>query len=130
MTPKEEIKHYIENYDPATSLDINLFLQEFYIFKTDISTDTIDGKLSFLREFCKKRHGIDIKAKSKKQIIVYCRFIVINWLKENTSWTYYKIGKYFNGSNHATIINAVKKHKILMDYQDYRDINNEIISLL
>lgn len=130
MTPKEQIKHYIENYDPKTSLDVNLFLEEFCIFKIDLSTDTIEGKLAFLREFCKKRHGIDIKSRKRKQIVVYCRFVVINWLKENSSWTYYKIGKYFNGSNHTTIINAVKKHEILMQYKDYQDLNNEIINSL
>lgn len=73
----------------------------------------------------------DIKWESRKKDVSTARQMLMYIAKNHYGWTLEKIGDYFGGKNHATVIYAIKNFdKTLKNnnwiYQDYQKIINEI----
>ena len=57
----------------------------------------------------------EMQSKTRKREIVDVRFMAINMLYEHTNYSLRKIGEYFGGRDHSTVLNAVRKHNNYCD---------------
>ncbi|UFX83447.1 chromosomal replication initiator protein DnaA [Candidatus Absconditicoccus praedator] len=69
----------------------------------------------------------DIKGESRKKEVSMARQMLMYIAKEHFGWTLEKIGDYFGGKNHATVIYAINNFKKLLKnnkqaYNDYQNI--------
>jgi ATPase involved in DNA replication initiation len=51
----------------------------------------------------------DIMTRSREQHIVYCRADIMRRLREVKGWSYPRIGQYFGGMDHSTVMHHVKR---------------------
>ena len=51
----------------------------------------------------------DIMTRSREQHIVYCRGDIMRRLREVKGWSYPRIGQYFGGMDHSTVMHHVKR---------------------
>ena len=74
----------------------------------------------------------DIKTPKRARDLVWCRFMIVGYLRENTKYNYHQIGKKYN-RDHSTIIYAFNQHNNLLNdslykmyYADFEElINNQ-----
>jgi len=67
-----------------------------------------------LINFISKRLGYDITDSCRKQRYTYVRFVLCNYLNENTDDTIENIMSYFNIKNHTTFYHARDTHNNLL----------------
>ncbi len=67
-----------------------------------------------------------MKSKTRKQEVVYARFIYMNLSKRNCKgFTLVRCGKVVN-RDHATVLHGLKEYDNLKNYKDFRDLINKI----
>lgn len=69
---------------------------------------------------------INIKSTSRHKEAVYARFIYFKLCKElEIPYSLAKIGYYVN-RNHATVIHGLKQYEILLNYEDFKEMDKKI----
>lgn len=66
-----------------------------------------------IADICRK-HGIsrdEIMANRRHKKITWARQEAMWWLRKNTPWSLPKIGQYFGGYDHTTVLHASRKHE-------------------
>lgn len=97
-----------------------------YLSGTDLIREvkkTINDRrlVTRIQQTVAEAHGIsveDLVSKSRKQELVYSRFIAFYFCRNLTNLCLADIGKAFN-RDHATVLHGVRSHSFLTNYKDY-----------
>lgn len=92
--------------NPNQHLDITKFGIE--------DKETVELFKNIVAFFFKIRWEV-ITSSSRKREVVQARYLVIDWLLKNTSWSLTRVGHFIGGSDHSTVIHARQSVADLLD---------------
>ena len=64
-----------------------------------------------------ERHGftvIDLKSERRAAPLVLARFEAMYFIKRHTTWSYPRIGNFFGGREHTSVMNAIRRYEALL----------------
>ena len=82
----------------------------------------INENLKLIYEATCKAVGQDIGSKSRKQHLVYARYVYFHFARKLTDCSLGEIGWVCGERDHSTVFHGLKKFDQLMKYQDFKSI--------